>query len=257
MKTPITYYGGKQRMLKYILPLIPKHSLYTETFCGGAAVFFAKPPVEAEIINDINVDLVNFYWVAKNCYEQLKEKIESTLHSRDAHLHAKHISEHPHFFTPIDRAWAIWCLSRQSFASKLDGPFGYDFKGSVSRTINNAKKNFTEDICNRLEHVTIENESAFKVIERYDKEDAFHFVDPPYVQTNCGHYTGTFNEEDLQDLLGLLQTLKGKFMLTMFPNDQIEQVAREEGWTTHKIKRTISASRTTRKKKEEWIVCNY
>ena len=25
LKTPITYYGGKQKMLEYILPLIPEH----------------------------------------------------------------------------------------------------------------------------------------------------------------------------------------------------------------------------------------
>lgn len=40
MKTPISYYGGKQTLLKHILPLIPKHKLYTEAFCGGAAVLF-------------------------------------------------------------------------------------------------------------------------------------------------------------------------------------------------------------------------
>ena len=37
MKTPITYYGGKQGMLKDILPLIPEHNTYTEAFAGGAA----------------------------------------------------------------------------------------------------------------------------------------------------------------------------------------------------------------------------
>ena len=35
MRTPITYYGGKQTMLKHILPLIPSHTLYTEPFWGG------------------------------------------------------------------------------------------------------------------------------------------------------------------------------------------------------------------------------
>lgn len=44
-------------MLKHIIPLIPSHRLYTEAFCGGAAVLFAKSPVEAEIINDINMSL--------------------------------------------------------------------------------------------------------------------------------------------------------------------------------------------------------
>lgn len=35
MKTPITYYGGKQKMLKIILPMIPEHDIYVEPFFGG------------------------------------------------------------------------------------------------------------------------------------------------------------------------------------------------------------------------------
>jgi DNA adenine methylase len=56
MKTPITYYGGKQTLLKYLLPLIPQHKMYCEPFFGGGAVFFAKPKSEVEVINDINVE---------------------------------------------------------------------------------------------------------------------------------------------------------------------------------------------------------
>lgn len=65
-------------MLKHILPLIPEHSLYTEAFCGGAAVLFAKRPVDAEIINDINMELTNFIGVRKCIIPILKEK--STKH---------------------------------------------------------------------------------------------------------------------------------------------------------------------------------
>lgn len=52
MKTPISYYGGKQSMLKDILPRIPEHRIYTEVFFGGGAVYWAKQPVEVEVIND-------------------------------------------------------------------------------------------------------------------------------------------------------------------------------------------------------------
>ena len=44
MKPPISYYGGKQSMLKDILVLVPLHDLYTEVFAGGAALLFAKGP---------------------------------------------------------------------------------------------------------------------------------------------------------------------------------------------------------------------
>jgi len=32
IKTPISYYGGKQNLVTTILPLIPKHKTYIEPF---------------------------------------------------------------------------------------------------------------------------------------------------------------------------------------------------------------------------------
>lgn len=257
MKTPITYYGGKQTMLKHILPLIPNHKLYTESFCGGAAVLFAKRLSEGEIINDLNGDLINFYWMAKAYYPELKVEIDKTLHSRDMHAHAVHILNFHQFFTPAQRAWAVWTLSKMSFASMLNGSFGYDFSGGMPKKLSNAKDEFTEQLCRRLENVTIENRDALEVISCYDSDTTFHFVDPPYVNSDCGHYEGSFNAQNMENLLKLLETVKGKFMLTMFPLDLIEQYALKNGWIIHCIERTISASKTSRRKQEEWMVCNY
>ncbi len=47
MTTPIAYYGGKQQMLRHILPLIPRHQIYVEPFFGGGAVYWAKKPGQA------------------------------------------------------------------------------------------------------------------------------------------------------------------------------------------------------------------
>ena len=154
MRTPISYYGGKQTMLKHILPLIPQHSIYTEAFCGGAAVLFAKRPAEAEIINDINMELTNFYWMSKVYYNDLKVEIDKTLHSRDLHAHAGHINAYPQFFSPAQRAWAVWALCKMSFASMMDGTFGYDFSGTMPKKVQNAKDDFTEALSRRLEHTS-------------------------------------------------------------------------------------------------------
>lgn len=257
MKTPISYYGGKQTMLKHILPLIPAHDLYTEAFCGGCAVLFAKEPARCEVINDINDELINFYAIMKREPEGLKKEIEATLHARELHTHARHISLNPYFFSPTQRAWATWVASKMSFASKLDGPFGYGRDGTTAKKVDNAKLNFTNELCARLSRVTIEHEDGLSVIKRYDREGAFHFIDPPYVGSCCGHYAGSFNELDLRELLQLLSEVKGMFMLTMFPNDTIQEYADRCGWKIHKVERTISASKTSRRKQEEWIICNY
>ena len=95
------------------------------------------------------------------------------------------------------------------------------------------------------------------MIQRYDCEDAFHFVDPPYVGTDCGHYNGSFNDEDFLHLLETLSMVKGKFMLTMFPHPLIEKFVEQHGWYIHRIERTITASKVSRRRQEEWIVTNY
>ena len=257
MKTPITYYGGKQTLLKHILSLIPEHSVYTETFCGGAAVLFAKKPVPCEVINDINAEIINFFWMAKCYYPELKAEIDKTLHSRALHDHARYIYSNPELFRPSERSCALWFLTKTSFASKINGTFGFDFKGGQPKKLRNAKDTFTEELCDRLERVTIECQDALSVIRRYDRPETFHFVDPLYIDTDCGHYNGLFNEQAFIKLLDVLSGLRGKFMLTMFPNEHIEEYSDKYHWTIHRFERTISAGRTNRRKQEEWIVCNY
>lgn len=84
-KTPITYYGGKQKLLSTILTKIPQHKLYCEPFVGGAAVFFGKPISDVEVINDTNKELINFYRVCKEKFLDLQSMVRITLHSRSAH----------------------------------------------------------------------------------------------------------------------------------------------------------------------------
>ncbi len=241
LKTPISYYGGKQMLLKHILPLIPEHTLYTEAFCGGCAVLFAKPLAQCEVINDTNTELVNFYRVAQTQYAALKAMIDATLHSREIHAHARHINEHPSFFTPVERAWAVWVCTKLGFASMIDGTFGYDRSGTTTLKLRNAKEAFTEELCSRLGRVTVECEDGIDVIRRYDCPEAFHFVDSPYVGSDCGHYNGTFDEEDFSRLLDTLVTVEGKFMLTMVPHEKIERLAARNDWTIHRLDRTITA----------------
>jgi DNA adenine methylase len=156
MKTPISYYGGKQKMVTKIVPIIPEHQLYCEPFCGGAAIFFAKPKSDVEVINDTNSELINFYRIVQNDFVSLEKEVRITLHSRRIHSDAKTIYNAPHLFNDIKRAWAVWVMATQSFSAMLDGSFGYDVgKNQTTKKIDNAKKNFTEELAIRLQNVQI------------------------------------------------------------------------------------------------------
>ncbi len=258
-KTPITYYGGKQTMLKHIIPLVPKHTLYTEVFAGGAALFFAKERSQVEVINDLNGELINFYKVVVHKFKELKAKVDLLLHSRAAHAHAWYVYQFPQFFTEVERAWALFTLSKMGFAGQLSGSFGFDkSECRHPKKVFYAKEAFNLTLRERLECATIEQDDAFKVLVRYDTADAFHFIDPPYVGSNMGHYVNMFNEQSLDLLLELCATLKGKFMLTMYPNEAIERAAKKHKWTIHRVSRQLTACKAeSRRKQEEWMVCNY
>ncbi len=256
MKTPITYYGGKQNMLKYIIPYVPEHTTYIEPFAGGAALFFAKEPARLNVINDRNRELVNFYEISKTKHGELSALVQATVHSRSLHSDAIVIYHNPHLFDPVRRAWALWVLSKMSFCSKLGGTFGYEKKGNkTAKRIINAALFFDDTLQQKLEQTTIENEDALKVLERYDSEHAFHFVDPPYINTNQGHYGG-YTEKDFVALLDILIGLKGKWMLTMYPAQVLDAYVKKHSWRVVEVEKTLAASKT-RKKQVELMVMNY
>ncbi|EOS95524.1 D12 class N6 adenine-specific DNA methyltransferase [Erwinia tracheiphila PSU-1] len=62
--------GGKRKLAKHLLPMLPAHTCYVEPFCGGAALFFMKEASRAEVLNDINSDIVNLYRVIQNHLEE-------------------------------------------------------------------------------------------------------------------------------------------------------------------------------------------
>jgi DNA adenine methylase len=104
MRTPISYYGGKQTLSAIILGLIPEHRIYCEPFLGGAAIFFAKKPSKVEIINDTNCELINFYEVLKHDFTSIEKEIAISLHSRKKHRQAEVIYANPDMFDRIKRA---------------------------------------------------------------------------------------------------------------------------------------------------------
>jgi DNA adenine methylase len=85
MRTPLTYYGGKQRLAKTILGLIPEHWIYYDPFAGGAAIFFATVPSKVEVFNDTNGELITFYEVCKRDFTALEKETAVSLYSRRQH----------------------------------------------------------------------------------------------------------------------------------------------------------------------------
>lgn len=259
IKPPLTYYGGKQKLSAIIVEKIPPHNLYCEPFAGGAAVFFAKPPSHVEVINDTNSELINFYKVCKSQFAELQKAINETLHSREAHRWAKTVNDNPGHFDTVKRAWAIWVLAEQSYCSKLNGTFGYSLtKPNISRKLANKCKAFTNILTARLRTTQIECADALYVIKSRDTPESFFYCDPPYFNSDCGHYKG-YKESDFKELLLTLSKIKGKFLLSSYPSPLLQSFSKKQGWHvwTKESGTSVNAKSGYLKRKVEVLTGNY
>lgn len=256
MKTPISYYGGKQTLAAQILGLIQPHTTYCEPFFGGGAVFFAKPKSDVEIINDLNHFVINFYLQAKINFPALEERIQSTPHARQLYRDAMVMYENPHMFSELDRAWAFWILCNQGYASKIGAwAFGTSGNSCEKKTLNAKARLATGDLVTRLDLVQIECTDALYLLRLRDRPETFFYLDPPYFNSNMGHYGG-YTAADFESLLQVCSKLQGKFLLSSYPSDLLERYTLHHGWHTIKIVDNIRAS-ASRKQKTEVLTANY
>jgi DNA adenine methylase len=234
--------------------------LYSEPFIGGGALFWAKQKSEVEVINDTNRELINFYEIVQNEFVELEKMIRISLHSRSLHKDASVIYNNPHMLTRIQRAWALWTLAAQSFASMLDASWGYDkIKGTTAQKVNRKRQAFTEEYAVRLQNVHIECTDAIRIINSRDFKGAFFYCDPPYYNSDCGHYDG-YSIEDFELLLKTLSKIEGKFLLSSYPSDLLKNYTKEFNWNTKTIEQTVSIANSTgkpQKKKIEVMTANF
>jgi DNA adenine methylase len=258
MRTPISYYGGKQTLSAIILGLIPEHRIYCEPFLGGAAVYFAKQPSKVEIINDTNCELINFYEVLKHDFTSLEKEIAISLHSRKKHHQAQVIYANPEMFDRVKRAWAVWMLANSSYGCMLGSTFGYDRTGGTSKKLENKRESFTEDYAIRLQNTQIECCDALRIIRSRDMPDAFFYIDPPYVGADQGHYDG-YSQEDFDNLLKLLETIKGKFLLSSFKNASLNKFIKRNDWHSAALKMMCSMTNRAMRPRDkvEVLTANY
>jgi DNA adenine methylase len=258
MKTPLTYYGGKQQLAATILKLIPAHKIYVEPFIGGAAIYFAKEPAPCEVINDTNGELVNFYEVLKRDFPALQQEIEISLLSRKRHHQASVIYNNPDMFDRVKRAWAVWMLANTSYGAKLKESFSYDRKGKFGLKLNNKKAAFGTEYAVRLQNTQIECCDALRIIRSRDTPETFCYCDPPYIGADQGHYDG-YSQADFENLLDTLANMQGKFLLSSYRNAALGDYVKRYGWDTVEIRMSLSMAvrYENKKQKIEVLTANY
>jgi DNA adenine methylase len=237
---PLKWHGGKHYLAPRIVPLMPPHTCYVEPFAGGLAVLLAKDPEGvAEVANDLNGELVNFWRILRDeaAFAEFRRQAEATpFGEAEWELAGDMLAGGQ---PPVPRAWAFFVRCRQSLAGRMRGfaPL------SASRT----RRGMSEQasawltavdglpaVHARLKRVALLCRPALDVIRELDRPGTLFYMDPPYLRetrTAPDVYQHEMTEADHRQLLDALLAVKGKVMVSGYPSPLYDTAL--AGWTRH------------------------
>jgi len=232
---PLRYFGSKWRIAEWIIATFPSHRTYCEPYCGGANVFFRKPPSVYEVLNDLDGEVINFFQMLRTREAELIRAIDLTPYSREE-WRLSRIDDG--CTDPLERARRFYISSRQSFGpgSRKRQP-GWRFANG--KHIDNKERSVTREWSNldhllaaahRLKAAMIECDDALKVVERFDTPRTLFYVDPPYVHATRysrdvpNDYTHEMTDADHERLAEVLHNVSGYVVISGYRSDLYQRL---------------------------------
>lgn len=269
-------HGGKAYLAKKIRALFPPHTRYCETHFGSGAVLLAGDGEGvAEFANDLDKDLSNFWDVLGvwTHFVQFKQKCEATPFSEPAWERAVERLKQPWISSAvlasledvIDRAHAFFTVNRQSRQA-----LGKDFATPTSRLRRGMNEQVSAwlsavdglpEMHARLRRVEIRCMDAVEFIRELDSPETLFYCDPPYMAETRRDGAKEYGPHEMtveqhRALLFCLSQIKGKFVLSGYPNELYDQWEKSMGfcYVDHVIDNKASGKKEKEKKIERlWM----
>jgi DNA adenine methylase len=260
IKRPVLrYHGGKFRLSSWIRSFFPPHQVYVEPFGGAGSVLLTKEPSYAEVYNDLDGDVVNFFRVLRNPEQRLAlcELLALTPFAREEFENA--YTPTP---DPIERARQLAIKAGMGYGSsggtKENTGFRIDSGRKWSTDFAQWQKypQVIASVGERLSGVLIEHRPATSVLMQHDAPTTLHYCDPPYVfSTRNGrrwesdkYYRHEMTDWQHMDLLGCLKNLKGMVIISGFHSEMY--AAELTDWTEYSCNSRGNARRGTKINRE-------
>ncbi len=196
--------AGKRHLAKRIVEAIPRHRVYVEPFAGGAQVFWAKEPSAVEVIADRDPDIAFAFRFVKNLTPAKLARLKRKSWVGDAERFKKLLDSKPD--DDVDRFYRFAYLAHFSFNKLRRGTMPEKHMGVEARFIDRLEK-----FAPRLKNVVVRCADYEGVVDEFDEEDAFFFLDPPYpgYEAEVGH--DDWDEDRFGDVL---RGVDGRFLVT-------------------------------------------
>ena len=228
--------GGKSRLKKKIRAMIPPHTTYIEPFVGGGSVFFSAPadPNIKEVINDKDKEVAQIYLDVKNFGDKITDIKPPTKEEFNR------LRDKKNFSSPLERLKRNLILSLYSFRSDRRNFAFSKAREPVIHTRGRTQKRY-DKYKERLKNTRILNQDYKTVIKKYDNPNAFIYLDPPY-STAGENNDYNSNDVPIEEIINLLKTVKGKFILSYDNNATAKKLARDSGFKVLTVTNTTMVS---------------
>lgn len=242
----LRYPGSKWRIAKQLCDMIPEHKSYLEPYFGSGAVFFTKQPSRIETINDLNLDVVNLFSCLQKDPEKLASMIYATPYSR--YLYEQQSISIP-VMGPYQKAlsFLIRCWMGHGYrTNSYKNGWKNDIQGreKAYAVLNwNRLPGWVLSAAERLKDAQIDCRPALDLIERFNYEDVFMYVDPPYLLSTrySKQYLHELDEKDHEQLLDILLVSKSKVMVSGYASSLYDQ--KLSGWERVELKSQAESGR--------------
>ncbi len=252
MDSPLAYIGGKSKLSKTIIGMMPEHKAYCEVFAGAGWVFFRKEPSKYEVINDLDGELVCFYRVLQNHLEEFLRQFKWLLSSREWFKDWQ-CQQAAGGLTDIQQAARYYYLQRHSFGGRVRSrTFGAGPLHSPRINLLRIEEELSE-VHLRLAGVVIENLPWSDFIVRYDRDQTFFYLDPPYYK--APYYNHNLGKEDYIEMATILGRLKSRFILSINDHPEMREVFEKFKIKEVSLNYSVSAKKVTKGK--ELLIMNF
>jgi DNA adenine methylase len=230
MDAPFTYYGGKARLARRLVALMPRHRTYIEPFFGSGAVLFAKPPVLHEVVNDLDGAIVTFFRVLRERPEDLAAVCRLSPYARQEYEACGVLDAGDE----LEQARRFWVRVNQSFAKTGNKRTGWSVTTARSQSAPASVRSRIgrfEACAERLARVQIECCDAPELVERLAGADSLVYCDPPYVgttRTSTGDYRVEADEMAHRRLAEVLRASPATVIVSGYASPLYEELF--EGW---------------------------
>lgn len=254
IKSILRYPGSKWNMANTIISLMPQHKSYLEPYLGSGAVLFSKQPSKIETVNDMDNDIVNLFNIIRTRPQDLERVVAFTPYSRTEYDNAFKIQPND----PIEKARLFLLKSLQSHGFRSTEKSGWknDVQGrdkAYAVQHWNEIPELIREVAERLKLVQIENMDAVELIKRFNFENVFIYLDPPYVLDTRTRKQYKYEMDD-EDHIRLLETIlqsKAQIMISGYDSDMYNDYLK--GWN----KLSFDATAEKGLKRTEVLWMNY